>query len=80
MALVVTIPAQASLFASTGEIAIDRTFSRALRTPLDARSWVERVPGWLSGRGMAREILERGTYERMLRAALPAASVNDLFL
>jgi len=28
---------------------VDATFARAVRTPLDAASWVEHVPGWLSG-------------------------------
>ena len=43
------LQAQASLFASAGEIAIDTTFRGAVRTPLDATSWIELVPGWLSG-------------------------------
>jgi alkylated DNA repair dioxygenase AlkB len=40
---------QAGLFASAGTIAIDASFSRAVRTALDATSWVELVPAWLSG-------------------------------
>jgi alkylated DNA repair dioxygenase AlkB len=44
----VKLEAQAGLFES-GAIAIDTTFARAVRTSLDATSWVELVPGWLSG-------------------------------
>jgi alkylated DNA repair dioxygenase AlkB len=40
---------QGNLFASAGEIAIDATFSTATRTPLDAHSWIELVPDWLTG-------------------------------
>lgn len=40
---------QSRLFGDAGEIAIDTAFSRVLRTALDATSWVELVPGWLSG-------------------------------
>ena len=32
-----------------GEVAVDAAFARAVRTPLDAASWVEHVPGWMSG-------------------------------
>jgi alkylated DNA repair dioxygenase AlkB len=42
-------PAQGNLFASRGEISVDGTFGTATRTTLDARSWVEVVPAWLSG-------------------------------
>jgi len=49
-------PAQGSLFASRAEISIDETFGAATRTALDARSWVEVVPGWLSG---ANSLFER---------------------
>ena len=42
-------PAQANLFTSKGETAVDPTFATALRTRLDAGSWVEIVPRWLSG-------------------------------
>ena len=37
-----------SLLDSGPEPAIDETFSGAVRTWLDARSWIERVPGWVS--------------------------------
>lgn len=39
---------QASLF-DTGEPSVDATFATARRVALDAHSWVEVVPGWLSG-------------------------------
>lgn len=39
---------QPSLFDSD-EPAVDDTFATARRVALDARSWVEHVPGWLSG-------------------------------
>jgi alkylated DNA repair dioxygenase AlkB len=45
----VRLDAQPSLFPSAGEFAIDAMFSRAARTALDGSSWVEVVPGWLSG-------------------------------
>lgn len=40
---------QEDLFASAGALAIDTTFATAQRTELDAGSWVEVVPGWMSG-------------------------------
>jgi alkylated DNA repair dioxygenase AlkB len=43
------LEAQADLFEGGGAVAIDTTFARAVRTSLDATSWVELVPGWLSG-------------------------------
>jgi len=43
----VRLSVQADLFA--GDVAVDATFARAVRTPLDAASWVEHVPGWMSG-------------------------------
>ena len=42
-------PAQANLFTSRGEIAVDAAFRTATRTALDAHSWVEIVPFWLTG-------------------------------
>lgn len=39
---------QASLW-SSGGLAIDTAFARAVRTPLDAASWVEVVTAWVSG-------------------------------
>jgi hypothetical protein len=35
---------QPGLFASAGQVAIDTSFARAIRAPLDATSWVEVVP------------------------------------
>lgn len=40
---------QEDLFASAGALAIDTTFATAQRTELDAGSWIEVVPGWMSG-------------------------------
>ena len=40
---------QEDLFSSPGSLAIDPTFATARRTALDATSWVELVPGWMSG-------------------------------
>lgn len=51
---------QAGLFASAGEFAVDASFSAAVRTPLDATSWVELVPGWLSGSEALFQELARG--------------------
>ena len=42
-------PAQANLFTSGGEIAVDAALRTATRTALDAHSWVEVVPFWLTG-------------------------------
>ncbi len=39
---------QPSLFDS-GEPGVDETFASARRVRLDAHSWIEHVPGWLSG-------------------------------
>ncbi|WP_148615989.1 alpha-ketoglutarate-dependent dioxygenase AlkB [Nocardioides rubriscoriae] len=39
---------QPSLF-DDGGLGVDTTFATARRTPLDEHSWVEHVPGWLSG-------------------------------
>jgi alkylated DNA repair dioxygenase AlkB len=51
---------QADLFASTGEMEIDTSFGRAFRTPLNGTSWVELVPGWLSGSEELFDQLARG--------------------
>jgi alkylated DNA repair dioxygenase AlkB len=40
---------QASLLDAGPEPAVDRSFSGAVRIELDKRSWIERVPGWVSG-------------------------------
>jgi alkylated DNA repair dioxygenase AlkB len=45
----VKLQAQAGLFESGGAVAVDPSFARVVRTSLDAASWVELVPGWLSG-------------------------------
>jgi alkylated DNA repair dioxygenase AlkB len=58
--LAVRLQVQAGLFESAGEIAIDSTFTRAVRTALDATSWIELVPGWLSGSEELFDQLARG--------------------
>src|SRR5438105_13581827 len=40
---------QPDLFSARGEVAVDAEFRTGRWTPLDARSWVEVVPGWLAG-------------------------------
>jgi alkylated DNA repair dioxygenase AlkB len=40
---------QHELFDNRGELTIDRSFSTGKRTPLDAGSWVDVVPDWVSG-------------------------------
>jgi hypothetical protein len=39
---------QPSIFDDEG-LAVDASFATAQRTPLDRHSWVEHVPGWLTG-------------------------------
>lgn len=51
---------QAGLFSGGSEIAVDAAFRGALRTALDAHSWVEVVPGWLSGADALFERLAAG--------------------
>jgi alkylated DNA repair dioxygenase AlkB len=51
--------AQEDLFASeAADLAIDTSFATARRVSIDAHSWVEIVPGWMSG---SRILLERLT-------------------
>jgi alkylated DNA repair dioxygenase AlkB len=40
---------QADLFEAPAQLAIDASFATARRTALDAHSWVEVVPGWITG-------------------------------
>ncbi len=40
---------QPSLFDDDGHLGVDPTFGSAQRTRLDDHSWVEHVPGWLTG-------------------------------
>jgi alkylated DNA repair dioxygenase AlkB len=52
-----TLHAQEDLFASeSSDLAVDTSFVTARRVAIDAHSWVEIVPGWMSG---ARILLER---------------------
>ena len=54
---------QEDLFATeASRLTFDASFSAARRTAIDAHSWVEVVPGWMSG---SRSLFER------LRAAVP---------
>ena len=50
---------QADLFTSRGDFAIDVTFANANRTMLDPHSWVEVVPGWVSGPSTLFELLAK---------------------
>ena len=45
------------LFADEGELAIDTTFATATRTAIDEHSWIELVPGWMSGPGVLFDAL-----------------------
>ena len=47
---------QPDLFSSRGEVTVDAAFRTGRRTPLEARSWVEVFPGWLTG---ANELFQR---------------------
>lgn len=40
---------QEDLFATPGSLAIDPTFATVRRIALDATSWLELIPGWMSG-------------------------------
>lgn len=50
-------PTQPDLFAARGQIELDRAFTTAKRSALDASSWVELVPAWLRGGGVLLELL-----------------------
>src|SRR5919198_2954004 len=55
---------QLNLFGG-GEPAVDETFATAHRIHLDATSWVEHVPGWLSGSDdLLRELIETAEWEQ----------------
>jgi alkylated DNA repair dioxygenase AlkB len=54
------VRAQEDLFASEAStLAVDTSFATAKRMPLDAHSWVEVVPGWISGSWTLFSGLER---------------------
>ena len=54
-----TLRAQEDLFSSeASDLAVDTSFATARRVSIDAHSWVEIVPGWMSG---SRILLERLT-------------------
>ena len=48
---------QPDLFAAPAALAIDRSFATARRRALDETSWLELVPGWLSGSTSVFEVL-----------------------
>jgi alkylated DNA repair dioxygenase AlkB len=48
---------QSDLFAAPAALAIDRSFATASRRALDEASWLELVPGWLSGSTSVFEVL-----------------------
>lgn len=50
--------AQADLFEAPGELAIDARFATAKRTQLDAHTWVDVVPGWITGPSTLFEALQ----------------------
>ena len=45
----------------TDSLSVDETFANAQRVSLDAHSWVEHVPGWLTG--------PRSTFDELLKTA-----------
>lgn len=57
---------QPSLLATTDEIDFDRTFAHLKRIDLDEESWVDHVPGWVSGADALFEqiLTERGWSQR----------------
>jgi len=58
---------QLNLFGG-GEPAVDDTFATAHRIQLDATSWVEHVPGWLSGSDeLLQELIETAQWEQRTR-------------
>ena len=51
-----------------GKAEVDETFEAAHRVRLDAHSWVEHVPGWLTGaKNLFEELLEVGGWEQRQR-------------
>ena len=51
-----------------GKAEVDETFAAAQRVRLDAHSWVEHVPGWLTGaERLFEELLEVGGWEQRQR-------------
>ena len=50
---------QPDLFATPAALAVDRSFATARRRALDGTSWLELVPGWLSGSTSVFEALLR---------------------
>jgi len=63
----VTGPEQPSLFADTAP-ALDPAFAGARRHALDSTSWVEVVPGWVSGgEALRQEILQAAEFEQRQR-------------
>jgi alkylated DNA repair dioxygenase AlkB len=50
---------QEDLFASAATLAVDATFAAAQRTQLDRHSWVDIVPGWISGAEVLFDALQK---------------------
>jgi alkylated DNA repair dioxygenase AlkB len=50
---------QIDLFDTRETLGVDATFGTANRTRLDAHSWIEVVPGWMSGAGLLLDALTR---------------------
>jgi alkylated DNA repair dioxygenase AlkB len=78
---------QKDLFARGGDFAIDTSFTTAKRTALDAHSWVEIVPGWVSGTESVLDQLlaevpwkqhHRRLFDRMMLEPRLTAEYRDL--
>ncbi len=61
---------QAELFTDDHEVVVAGGFSRAARNDLDAGSWVDMVPGWLSGSSRLFDALARDVPWRQHRRQL----------
>lgn len=80
-----TLAEQTSLFGS-GEPRLDRALGRLRRIPLDARAWVDHLPGWLDGHEALFEHLRATTrwqhqrrrmYERVVDVPRLVATLPD---
>ena len=80
-----TLAEQACLFGS-GEPRLDRGLGRLRRIPLDARAWVDHLPGWLDGHEALFEVLRATTrwqhqrrrmYERVVDVPRLVATLPD---
>jgi hypothetical protein len=78
---------QPDLFASRSEVTVDADFGGGQRTQLDAGSWIEVFPGWLSGANallgrLADDVPWQEHYRWVYRQKFlePVAAAADLFL